>query len=128
MIELDERTDNQLDEEQQLLSAIPITVVSAADTSNNGGDNINKGLYYDLTRTIGDVLNYMGRYQKILFIALALNGIIYGINHTLTAFHVYRPEFYCDVSHIHFFTYLFVNVIRTFLFCMVLYKYGTARC
>lgn len=101
MIELEEKTDNeyQLDE-QQLLSAIPITITAADSTNiNSSGDNSNKGLYYDLPRTIGDVLNYMGRYQKVLFIALALNGIIYGINHTLTAFHVYRPEFYCDVSY-----------------------------
>lgn len=52
----------------------------------------------DLSRIMSQVLDRMGRYQIALFIALVLNGLIYGINHTLTAFHIYTPAFTCKVS------------------------------
>lgn len=53
--------------------------------------------YYDLKTTITNVINFMGRYQIVICLAFILNGFIYGINHNLTAFHVYTPEFYCEV-------------------------------
>lgn len=57
------------------------------------------GQYQNLKITISNVLDYMGRYQYALCFAFLFNGWIYGINHNLTAFHVYTPpEFYCKVS------------------------------
>lgn len=92
MIELEEKNiiDNQYLQEVPPSPKIIITPSSV--------DSDTKVLYNDLPRIISDVLNYMGRYQIALFIALAMNGLIYGINHTLTAFHIYTPKFYCDVS------------------------------
>lgn len=54
--------------------------------------------FHNLKATISKVLNYMGRYQIALCTALLLNGLIYGINHNLPAFHIYAPTFYCKVS------------------------------
>lgn len=53
--------------------------------------------YHDLKKTITDVIGYMGRYQMAICLAFILNGFIYGINHNLTAFHVYTPAFFCEV-------------------------------
>lgn len=52
---------------------------------------------YELKQIINNVLNSMGRYQWAIFFAISFNGIIFGINHTLTAFHIYTPTFYCKV-------------------------------
>lgn len=54
----------------------------------------------DLRKTITNVLDYMGKYQYAIFFAIAFNGLIYGINHTITSFHIYTPTFYCKVSYI----------------------------
>lgn len=52
----------------------------------------------ELKQFINNVLNSMGRYQWAIFLAISFNGIIFGINHTLTAFHIYTPTFYCKVG------------------------------
>ncbi|XP_055857978.1 solute carrier family 22 member 6-A-like isoform X2 [Episyrphus balteatus] len=36
-----------------------------------------------------------GKFQCILIVLLALNSIIVGINHTITAFHIYIPAYFC---------------------------------
>lgn len=93
MIELEEK--NIIIDSQYLQEAPPSPKIIITPSSV---DSDTKVLYNDLPRIISDVLNYMGRYQIALFIALAMNGLIYGINHTLTAFHIYTPKFHCDVS------------------------------
>uniref|UniRef100_U5EG39 Putative synaptic vesicle transporter svop n=1 Tax=Corethrella appendiculata TaxID=1370023 RepID=U5EG39_9DIPT len=37
----------------------------------------------------------MERYQYLIIIILALNSSIVAINHTITSFHTYTPDFYC---------------------------------
>lgn len=59
--------------------------------------NLHRPAYYDLKKTITDVINFMGPYQMAICLSFILNGFIYGINHNLTAFHVYTPAFYCEV-------------------------------
>lgn len=59
--------------------------------------------YNDLKTTITEVISFMGRYQMAICLAFILNGFIYGINHNLTAFHVYTPAFYCEVMIRNFF-------------------------
>lgn len=54
-------------------------------------------VYPDLPHLIAVVLNPMGRYQIALLLALTFNSAIVGISHTLTSFHTYTPDFYCEV-------------------------------
>lgn len=74
------------------------------DPSKNAPDNLVKTsydsssyIYPDLPHLIAVVLNPMGRYQIALLLALTFNSAIVGISHTLTSFHTYTPEFYCEV-------------------------------
>lgn len=84
---LEMTTDKQLQIQQQELN----------DFSSINNDK-KKYSSNDLQKTITKVLDYMGKYQYAVFFAIAFNGLIYGINHTLTSFHIYTPTFYCKVN------------------------------
>lgn len=51
--------------------------------------------FEDLMKTL---LEKKGRFQLILLVLLSLNSMLVGINHTITTFHTYVPDFHCRVG------------------------------
>lgn len=49
----------------------------------------------DLSDIINNLIEKKGRFQVILIVLLCLNSIQVGINHTITSFHIYVPDFSC---------------------------------
>lgn len=66
-------------------------------SSNETDEKPSETTANSLIATIDSVISFMGRYQILLFVAFLSNGLIFGINHNLTAFHIYTPTFYCEV-------------------------------
>lgn len=88
--------DDDDDDDNTLHSKNGETVIEPMLSAENGKKTSYNNS--DVRALIGRVLNSMGRFQYAILFAMAVNGIIFGVNQTLTSFHVYTPTFYCKVT------------------------------